>query len=826
MKYFINHPILNSTCFVSLKHAFFACILVLSTSTFVFGASANLSWNANTEPDLAGYKVYIGTASGSYGSPTPVGIVTSYTASGLSDGTYFFAVTAVDTSGNESGFSNEVSKTLLTPADTTPPSILNITAGNLSTTGASISWVTDESADAQVEYGTTSAYGSTSPLNPSLGTSHTIDLTSLTTNTTYHFRVLSRDAAGNLASSTDLSFVTLDATDSTSPLLSGITVSGLTPTGAIITWSTDEGASSQVDYGTTSAYGSATTKSTGLVNSHSQTLSGLSPATSYHFRVRSSDANGNEAISGGGTFTTPASSGLMITNLNVLSGLPYKIVNSGLKNNALIYIDRSYTFSGIPTALDAATYIQPANNDKNATDNAFLSFDINENANIYVAHDNRTSVKPSWLSVFTDTGIDINIEGDAFNNVNTYSLFKKVFSPGTVSLGGNGGAGNNMYIVIAESASGGAPGDTTGPVLSNIVTDTVTSIGAVVSWNTDEAASSQIEYGLTTAYGSLSEKNTSLHTSHRRSISGLLPSTTYHYRLISIDSAGNQTTGVDRSFTTLSADPNGPALSGISAGEISSTSVVITWVSNTSASSQVEYGTTSAYGSSSKLNATLLFSHSEALSNLKAGTTYHYRVLSSDANGARSVSGDHTFKTTAAGTIPSDTTAPSDVAGFAAVGEDGRIVLSWLNPSESDFSGVRILFRTDRFPEDINDGTLLGDISGDPDQPMSLSHTDLTNGITYYYLAASYDASGNFQNTVFVSAVPNAPSPVGTDTNSGASGGSGGCGMIRPGSGNPPGPGDAAAILSLVGFILLALLGRLSGLPPASLFTKTGISRI
>ncbi|RPH79814.1 MAG: hypothetical protein EHM80_06880 [Nitrospiraceae bacterium] len=75
-----------------------------------------LTWKLNREPDLAGYKLYIGTASGTYdfpGSPFLTGIVTSYTVSNLPKGhTYFFALSAFDTTGNESALSAEISKSL------------------------------------------------------------------------------------------------------------------------------------------------------------------------------------------------------------------------------------------------------------------------------------------------------------------------------------------------------------------------------------------------------------------------------------------------------------------------------------------------------------------------------------------------------------------------------------------------------------------------------------------------------------------------------------------------------------------------------------------
>jgi len=78
-------------------------------------SSATLIWNANTESDLAGYKIYRATTAGGYGAPivTLQGNATTYIATGLQVGTtYFFVITAYDLSGNESPRSNEVSKSI------------------------------------------------------------------------------------------------------------------------------------------------------------------------------------------------------------------------------------------------------------------------------------------------------------------------------------------------------------------------------------------------------------------------------------------------------------------------------------------------------------------------------------------------------------------------------------------------------------------------------------------------------------------------------------------------------------------------------------------
>jgi fibronectin type 3 domain-containing protein len=78
----------------------------------VLAAQVSLAWDPNTEPDLAGYKVYYGTVSRAQTDSIDVGNATAYTIMGLLEGrTYFFAATAYDRYGRESGLSNEVSTT-------------------------------------------------------------------------------------------------------------------------------------------------------------------------------------------------------------------------------------------------------------------------------------------------------------------------------------------------------------------------------------------------------------------------------------------------------------------------------------------------------------------------------------------------------------------------------------------------------------------------------------------------------------------------------------------------------------------------------------------
>ncbi len=739
-----------------------SALLLITTAAVAFGGAADLSWNANTEPDLSGYKVYYGASSGNYGTPISVGNTTSHSLTNLSDGTYFFAVTAIDTSGNESGFSNEVSKTL-SASDSTAPIISTINAGNTTSSGSTITWTTDEVSDTQIEYGTTTAYGSITSLNTSLVTSHSHTLSGLNASTTYHYRVLSRDASGNLGSSGDNTFTTTTAaSDTTPPSISGIISSSVTTTAATVSWTTSEGSDTRVEYGTTTGYGSTTSLNTSLVTSHSQTLSGLSTSTPYHYRVISQDAAGNVAVSGDNTFTTLA---VPDTTAPAISGMTVS------------------THPGFATTITWAT-------DEGATSQVEYG---------------TTSGYGSFSSTNTTLGTSHSVTLSGLSDATTYH-FRVISQDGA---GNTATSGDNTFTTNSQT-------DTTPPVVTNIASTHITASSATVIWGTDEAATSQVAYGTSTNDESLSPVDTTLVTSHSRTLTGLTATTTYHYAVISTDASGNTVTGPDRTFTTgAPSDTTGPLISNIGADTLTQSGATIRWATDEAATSQVDYGTTTAYGSSTTQNATLLLSHAQVLSGLTPGALYHYRVLSVDAEGNLSVSSDATFQTAPVG----NTTPTMDIAGFTAVAEDRQVRLSWTNPLDADFVGVRIRYRTDRFPSDINDGTLLGDISGGPGQEMSVMHTGLNNGVSYFYLAAAYDGSGNFQNTVFVFATPKAAAVVETGSDESAS--AGGCGMIRPDGGNRPGPGDSTAMLTLIGVTCLTFLKKVFKSIPLALSTKT-----
>ncbi len=189
-------------------------------------------------------------------------------------------------------------------SDTTAPVITSVLASSVTGTSAVIAWTTDEAATSQVEYGTTTSYGSTSALDEELVTSHSVSVTGLEGDTTYHFRVKSEDVAENEAVSTDETFTTSAEADTSPPVISEVTVSNVSDASATVSWETNEPATSEVEYGTTSSYGSTTTLDEELVTSHSVSLSGLDEDTTHHYRVKSKDAARNEGTSEDKTFTT------------------------------------------------------------------------------------------------------------------------------------------------------------------------------------------------------------------------------------------------------------------------------------------------------------------------------------------------------------------------------------------------------------------------------------------------------------------------------------------------------------------------------------------
>ncbi|MGV1100979.1 fibronectin type III domain-containing protein [Thiovibrio sp. JS02] len=178
-------------------------------------------------------------------------------------------------------------------------------------------------------------------------------------------------------------------------------------------------------------------------------------------------------------------------------------------------------------------------------------------------------------------------------------------------------------------------------ILANIAASDITGNTAVISWNTDQAADSLVEYGPTTAYGQ-SVTDGSLVNAHSLALAGLAPATQYHYRVISANSLGERVSSGDYLFTTQP-----PALiSNIVVGNVTSNSATIGWTTDQPASGMVEYGQSADLGLLVSDSA-LVTSHSFTLDNLYSGKEYFFRVSSTNAYGIPASSATMSFTTSA-----------------------------------------------------------------------------------------------------------------------------------------------------------------------------------
>jgi hypothetical protein len=411
------------------------------------------------------------------------------------------------------------------------------------------------------------------------------------------------DAAGNQGSATPVA-VTVN---NVPPVISNIASGSPTTTTATITWATDTAASSQVDYGTTNAYGSSTTLGSTLVTSHSQVVSGLQPATTYHFRVRSANANGASA-SGDNTFITATPPPPVISNTQVSS-----VTSSG----------------------------------------ATVTWTTDTAADSTVLYGTTTSYGASASSA---------------SLVNSHSLSLSALSSSTTyhyQVQSKDAFGQTSHSADLTFTTGNPP-----PLISNIASGSPTTSGTTITWNTDVAASSQVDYGTTSAYGSSTALDGTLITSHSQVVSGLQPGTTYHFRVRSADGSGNIAISVDNTFTTATPPP--PVISNIQVSSVTSSSATVTWTTDTAADSTVLYGTTTAYGLTTS-SPSLVTSHSLSLSGLTPSTTYHCQVQSKDAFGQTSHSADLSFTTAVASSPPSFRSASSVTNGTTVAKPAGAV---------------------------------------------------------------------------------------------------------------------------------------------------------
>ncbi len=150
------------------------------------------------------------------------------------------------------------------------------------------------------------------------------------------------------------------------------------------------------------------------------------------------------------TIITPGMIPIGISDLVAKSGSRYQVLR--LKIGRMVYSNRRYTWQQIPEVLSGKAIIQTANSDKDvgSQGDEFLTFQVEEDVDLYVGHDRRIQNKPKWLSEFKPTQLTLTSEDT------TYNLFKMGTPAGKVTLGGNTTdgrpSGRSQYVVVVTPA--------------------------------------------------------------------------------------------------------------------------------------------------------------------------------------------------------------------------------------------------------------------------------------------------------------------------------------------------------------------------------------
>jgi phosphodiesterase/alkaline phosphatase D-like protein len=263
---------------------------------------SNSTVNYGTKPDsLNGFQIS--------GEPVSTHRIT---LSGLTAGTtYYYQVGSTDISNNGPVQGPIVSATTLTQPDITAPTFTVVpNASYIADTRVDLAWTTNELSGGEVNYGTSATSLDQFTTLENLSLKNGITLAGLTAGTTYFYQVLATDLNGNGPTKSEvLSFTTLATADTQAPAVTTVAVSP-TDSAAVVTWTTDELANSVVQFGLSADSLNTTVSDINPTTAHKLVLANLTPATTYSYRVQSSDpAKNGPTSSTTATFTTAAAGG-------------------------------------------------------------------------------------------------------------------------------------------------------------------------------------------------------------------------------------------------------------------------------------------------------------------------------------------------------------------------------------------------------------------------------------------------------------------------------------------------------------------------------------
>jgi|GEM_PF-302706 len=296
------------------------------------------------------------------------------------------------------------------------------------------------------------------------------------------------------------------------------------------------------------------------------------------------------------------------------------------------------------------------------------------------------------LGFFGATSMDINlsdnptVKAHVWRTGQAHDNFRVTFATAAYGSGrvaaigdsspaddGTGDSGDTLYDGW-DKASGGvnnreihlnacdwlinAVPDTTDPQITAGPSADPADCSAVITWTTDESATSGVDYGETDAYGS-TETLVGLRTSHSITLTGLSPSTLYHYQVYSSDASGNGPTYSNDSTFSTTATTQPTITAGPFETNLADTSVTISWTTDKTGDSTVRYGTSPALGSTESM-AESVTDHVMALSGLTSSTLYYYEVETTDACGNTVTSSPFTFTT-------AETPPQLDISGWKLI---------------------------------------------------------------------------------------------------------------------------------------------------------------
>lgn len=428
----------------------------------------------------------------------------------------------------------------------------------------------------------------------------------------YYWRVGSSDTTdSSIASPSYTNAVTIVPKGSyTDPadLTSGPVVEGLTTRKAQIKWSTSRNSDSKVAFGTKSGeYFDEEPSNSDQVTDHSIKLSNLLPGTTYYYKARWTDEDGNTGESGEKSFSTAAAP--TVTDPQVTQvGLDNAILRYTIKgaSKVKIYYGRSTDFGAVKEVAtsteevtltteltdlaDGSLYyykINPIDSEDFEYEGQALTFETMPRPRISnvklqeVTGTAQTTILLSWtvntplsaIVSYYPTGqpqlardsVDVKLLSGNREMMISGLLPQQQYQ---LVVKGRDKAGNEA---VSDTYTFTTATDTRPPQIINlkVIGGTIPPVGfaageikaqLVVTWDTDEPATSQVEFGegAGTSYSQKSQEDGNLTTNHTIILSGLTPSKVYHLRAISKDAAGNEINSVD--MTTIAPKATKSAL--------------------------------------------------------------------------------------------------------------------------------------------------------------------------------------------------------------------------------------------------------------------------